>query len=278
MRPFEAELDRDPELALDLARASTEPHAGDRSRNWTALRDRLGLPLSATGTGAPAESASGASASGNDAAHATNGAARSGIAAARAGGLALWQKLLAAGVIAGAAGFVLGKRLDVAPEPQPAPATSTAASVAGARPSSLPQTLEPTPTAPAGVLAPASPSAPEPEVPRARRGVRPASPVAPARPTPDFAAALQLLTRARGALDRDEPALALRLLDELDASFPRELLDQERGATRVLGLCANGEQARAVQLARQLFAGRPRSIYSHRLERSCAGEALGVKP
>jgi hypothetical protein len=108
--------------------------------------------------------------------------------------------------------------------------------------------------------------------------VRPASPVAPARPTPDFAAALQLLTRARGALDRDEPALALRLLDELDASFPRELLDQERGATRVLGLCANGEQARAVQLARQLFAGRPRSIYSHRLERSCAGEALGVKP
>jgi hypothetical protein len=47
MKPFEVDPERNPELTLDLARSSSEPHAADRSLNWAALRGRLGLPLPA---------------------------------------------------------------------------------------------------------------------------------------------------------------------------------------------------------------------------------------
>jgi hypothetical protein len=94
------------------------------------------------------------------------------------------------------------------------------------------------------------------------------------RSDPAFLEALQLLSRARRALDRREPALALGLLDELDTRFARELLDEERAATRVFALCASDERAAALALARSWFVDRPRSIYTRRLEQSCAGEAL----
>ena len=64
------------------------------------------------------------------------------------------------------------------------------------------------------------------------------------------------------------------LLDELDARFSSQLLDEERAATRVLGLCASGDSAAALVLARREFSARPRSIYTRRLEQSCASGAL----
>jgi hypothetical protein len=42
----------------------------------------------------------------------------------------------------------------------------------------------------------------------------------------------------------------------------------------VFALCANGDRAAALTLARRWFSERPRSIYTRRLEQSCASEAL----
>jgi hypothetical protein len=89
-----------------------------------------------------------------------------------------------------------------------------------------------------------------------------------------FLDAVRLLRRARSALSKGEPGLALALLDELDARFPRTLLNEERGATRVLALCAHGRAAEAERLARSLFARHPRSIYAPRIAQSCAAKSV----
>jgi hypothetical protein len=81
---------------------------------------------------------------------------------------------------------------------------------------------------------------------------------------------VRLLRRARSALSKGEAPFALSLLNELDARFPPDVLDEERGATRVLALCANGDEAAAKQLALRLLREYPRSIYAPRLELSCA--------
>jgi hypothetical protein len=53
-------------------------------------------------------------------------------------------------------------------------------------------------------------------------------------------------------------------------------LNEERQATRVLALCANGESDRASQTAAVLRAQSPSSIYLARLQRSCAAELPGA--
>lgn len=275
------------ELTLELARRSHEPAAADRARNLAALRDRLGLPV-------PGSPIAGGPASPQLAAP-----------AARALRLAPWQQLLAVGAFTGVVGFFLG--LGVSERASPDSAAPLAASTAlqharapsPARPdveaprepapsepgTAEPGTAEPSGAAPrAGEAAPraraAAPRAPVTKpAPRAAKARRVQAPRATGetgaeRSDPELLEAVRLLARARRALDRQEPALALGLLDELDARFARELLDEERAATRVLSLCASGEPASALALARSTFADRPRSIYTRRLEQSCARDAL----
>jgi hypothetical protein len=263
-------LESHPELTLELARLSSEPAAGDKARNLAALRSRLGLPMPAppplTGT--------------------TSSVLRiSPVRASR------WQ-LLAVGAVTGALGFLLGSSIQHGPNPGQAQTQLGPPAIArGPLPLTPPLPLVPSPpSSPASVATvterPTAEAEPfetlaRPVSARSRshqHGHSQRSSSGAARQVEatsgDFSAALQLLGRARRALDRGDAELALSLLDDLDTRFSTELLDEERGATRVLALCARGENGPALQLAERMFAGRPRSLYTRRLERSCAAAAL----
>jgi hypothetical protein len=269
------------ELTLELARRSHEPVSADRARNLAALRSRLGLP---------------GSAGGGSLAHGSVPPAQPPLAVApdRLPRFAPWQQLLAVGAVTGTLGFLLGlgvrESAAVATNAQTAAATNTlqpapaatnvteyAKPVQAAAPATPLPVAQPTvaqPTVAQPTVAPPSGTplsrATKPQKPR-----RTAARSTAAEPSaPDFLEAVQLLSRSRRALERQEPALALSLLDELDARFSARLLDEERAATRVLALCASGERERALALARSWFSTRPRSIYTPRLEQSCASEAL----
>jgi hypothetical protein len=256
------------ELTLELARRSHEPIAADKARNLLALRQRLGLPgLASHGAAAPVLQPVAAT------------------ARARALRLAPWQQLVAVGTVTGAIGFFLG--LGVSERASATAASNGALSDSPiSAPAELQQALATLP-APAAETTVAETTVTEP----AERSVSPSANAAlrtratktrhaaarsasAERSDSDFLEAVRLLSRARRTLDRQEPALALSLLDELDERFPSQLLDEERAATRVFALCANGERAAALTLARSWFSQRPRSLYTRRLEQSCAREAL----
>jgi len=203
----------------------------------------------------------------------TGAASPAGAAGSASAVLAPWQQWIAVGLVTGAIGFYLGRRFA---DPLPAVAqqttlATTAPAVTEASPA-LTAHAEAASVAELGTHTVATSRTSSGELRRSATKVTAARPSA--QRSADFLQAVQLLARARRALERGEPALALGLLDELDSRFPREMLDEERGATRVLGLCANGEQPAAVELAQRLFAGRQRSIYTRRIERSCVGAAL----
>lgn len=264
------------ELTLELARRSHEPTTADRARNLAALRGRLGLPAP---LGSPPVS--------NPVPPLRPPAP---AAASRGLGLAPWQQLVGVGVLTGAMGFFLGlgvserassepvgAPLDAALQQAPAPSAVTAPR--DARPELAAVTAETAVPARSALQGSPRPAGAPPE--RARSVVKRsvprqsvATPSVAERSDPELIEAVRLLGRARRALERQEPALALGLLDELDARFARELLDEERSATRVLALCAGGEPAAALELARGWLVDRPRSIYARRLEQSCARAAL----
>lgn len=273
----------DPELTLELARLTTEPLSEDKMRNFTALRSRLGLPVVPLPAGSSAPSGS-----------------LTGVRVLRGGlvGRTPWKQLIVVGVTTGALGFLLGLRFEV-PQSQkqalPAPsATVTAFATQGlsapaeaavtqvSKAGAISVALSDVPVLPAArTTSPALTAAPRSTPNRRSRrtkqdGDASASRIANPEPSAAFLEAVQLLARARRALNRGEPMLALGLLDEIDRRFPPEMLDEERAATRVLGLCANGQNDAAVQLASQFFSGRPRSIYTRRIERSCASSALAL--
>jgi hypothetical protein len=90
---------------------------------------------------------------------------------------------------------------------------------------------------------------------------------------PTFREAVRLLQRAQRAIDAGEPAVGMSLLDQLDARFPSDLLNEERQAARVLGWCASGETDRAFAAAQVLGVKNAGSIYGPRLARSCVALA-----
>jgi hypothetical protein len=280
-------LDPRAQMTLELSRLTQEPSAADRARNLAALRDRLGLPVPGARTTAepttapepaPApELAPGAAALRHS--HPTQPLPQSALG----GASAAWAQLAAVGAISATLGVLVGLSINRS-APSADPFSLPIGSIAA--PSSV--ALEPrteAPPSPAGESAvaaspAASPSAPDAESrkleatvhARRSRAAERAPPLG--RPhAPEFLDAVRLLRRARSALQKGEARLSLGLLDELDARFPRAMLDEERGATRVLALCANDEIDAARRLATRLLADYPRSIYAHRLEQSCAGES-----
>jgi hypothetical protein len=87
-----------------------------------------------------------------------------------------------------------------------------------------------------------------------------------------FSEVIERLRRANLALGRGQASLALMLLAEIDR-HAGATLREERDVTRVLTLCALGEEAAARQIAEPLLAGGSGSIYTRRLEQSCAAPA-----
>jgi len=265
------------ELTLELAQRARAPSAADEARNLAALRARLGLP-GAPGADAKVSTASTASAANT----APSNAAATPIAARALGGKSTsgLSRLVGASTFTGVAGFLLG--LLVAPTLRQEPRESPVAA-------RTPAAVEPASGADVRAAAPveAEPqaaSAPpvEAEAAASPRAARRAPPRAPAVPrpkaaanAPDFLEAVRWLRRAQRAERRGEGALALSLLEQIDERFPPELLGEERQATRVLGLCGTGEPEKARELARELLAKSPRSIYAERLRASCAAPALG---
>lgn len=97
----------------------------------------------------------------------------------------------------------------------------------------------------------------------------------PHRPAPSAAAAaastdalaheLALVDDARGALDHDDAARALKLLDDYASRFPNGTFAQEAAVLRVDALVRRGDRATATALAQRFLAQYPRSPHAPRL-------------
>jgi len=121
--------------------------------------------------------------------------------------------------------------------------------------------------------APASAAARRQLEQRAKARAR-ARPLATSAKSPlTLAEALQLVHRAERAIYSDNAAWALTLLDDLDERAPRAMLHEERLATRILALCADGQVESAERLASRARQEAPSSIYGSILERVCDSAA-----
>jgi hypothetical protein len=301
MKRVEPDADFDVQLTLERARVAREPSLADKQRVLEALQVRIGdlpsLPAageSTTGVRMVVPKLKYASIA-ERAAHFARSLVTSKAAAAH---------LIWVGAATGGLGFWLGAREnDAVPAADQAartgamvapagsgvpPAVVRATAAAPPRPSALtPEHAAPSvaapPVAPSSTPAvapakpiPAPPPAPaaEPRVQRrsaAARGSDAARVSEPPAVDPNarFLEAVRLLARAQRALDGDEPALALALLDELDQRVPRELLSEEREAALVVALCKSGDVDRARRALARLAAHSPSSIYAARIARSC---------
>ncbi len=177
---------------------------------------------------------------------------------------------LAVGAGVFALGFVAGRLApSSASQPPPerdAPAQSEVASL----PPSAPAPAEMMPAA--VTQTPSSASAEPPTLPKntsARASARAsrANASAPSMAR-DWRAELELLERAERALRADNVALALALLSELDARFPRSALREERQAIEVLAQCQAGSTDSAARAERFLRA-HAQSVYAGRIGEMC---------
>jgi hypothetical protein len=295
--------DYDVQLTLELARVAREPTLADKQRVLEALQVRLGdLPsLSSAG-----EATTGVrlvvpkvtrSTLGAHAAHLARSLVSSKVA----------MNLIWVGAATGAIGFWAGVHLTdpdpvepprpvasvargpseppaaleppaVTEPPRKQPESSSSEPTAVARPAPptpqvepIQRAAEPAPLAQSlkAVAAPPPPPGPAPVARRAHDAARGGEAPAPLDDNARFFEAVRLLQRAQRALDGGELALALVLLEELDARFPRELLGEEREAALVIALCKGGDTERASRLAQELVTRSPSSIYAARIARSC---------
>jgi hypothetical protein len=93
-----------------------------------------------------------------------------------------------------------------------------------------------------------------------------------AEPGLSFREVLDQLRRAQQHLKNGHAAVSLLLLADLDRSAG-ELLWEERETTRILALCAGGQDKAARRAAAALERQSPESIYSMRLSDSCVAES-----
>jgi hypothetical protein len=83
-------------------------------------------------------------------------------------------------------------------------------------------------------------------------------------------AELTLIRKARSLLLEGHADEALGALDEHASRFPRGILAEERGAQRIVALCALGRTEAAVEEGRRFVAEHPRSSYGPNVQSSCA--------
>lgn len=208
-------------------------------------------------------------------------------AATSAGRPSPWASLQASGklgLLVGAGlvgvGFLSGylahsSRGPSASSEQPAP-VATAVSVDASRPAvALPDLAPIMATPPLRIDAPQSDELITPRDAEAAERSRERSPrSAPARPRGLNPAApapneeLALLQRAERAVRGDNAALALALISELEARYPRSTLLEERSALELLAHCnvgASDASSRATRFLRQ----HPSSLYAGRIRELC---------
>jgi hypothetical protein len=244
MNPLSARTER----LLELARENSPPPAEARERVERSLARRIALGAGVVSTGAAV----------------THSAAGAGAGAAVAKPLAV----AALGAVMAAAGWRAADWV-VARDP----ATGAAASAPGSRRAAPAPKPGVAAAPPAETVATIAAPQPEPEV--AVRAPRSPSPNREQRAPVELGAAdalreeTEALKLAQQALRDGDTGRALTLLAEQDARYPGGLLQEERAAARVLGLCQRGlgDQARA---AAQRFERRfPRSPLLARVRSSC---------
>jgi hypothetical protein len=262
----------DPELErlLSAARDAAEPSAESRARVTLALAAALPGTLGTDALAPPEPLPSAALKSPLEPV--------AGLAGGRASGV--W--LAAGGAAIAVVGFWLGHSVGRSEAEHELRAVTQAVAQANAS----------TPSAPAALALPAeAAAAPSPEpapvplasadrpepAPRALPRQRGAQVLRAAAPPPEppplnFREVLEQLRRAREQLRNGQATMSLLVLSELDRRAG-EVLREERETTRVLALCAAGQDKAAREVAARLEQLSPRSIYATRLSNSCVVEA-----
>jgi hypothetical protein len=82
---------------------------------------------------------------------------------------------------------------------------------------------------------------------------------------------LQLVRSAQRAVDRGSPALALTLIDQHAAEFPRGSLNHECEAIRIVALCAAGRVASSHEARDRFLQQHPGSPLAARVRATCGG-------
>lgn len=133
------------------------------------------------------------------------------------------------------------------------------------------------PLAPAAAERRAASEPPEPQDPaRSGDATRAASPAAKQRvePAAALAAEVDLITRAKRALERD-PAQSLRLLAAHAERFAAGQLATERAGYRAIALCALGRRDEGTAEARTFVAAHGGGSLARRVERECEIDERG---
>ena len=287
------------ERALLRAGASIEAPRGAREAVWAALIAQLPpVPPTSGDVSVAAKAANAASTANAGTSGPVGGATSTGVAG---GGAAMLEGALLG---AGAAFALIAAYMVVMPDDAPAPApiatvATLDARTAEARPASprggtsvpssgltpmssaAPSSVatEPAPTASATASAPTPRSSPAPSSGAAGSGSRAsAGPsafgggygVSGAAPTSDRASQIREESRrlgdARAALQHGDAAVALALLERLQAAYPGAILAQEREALAVEALARSGRRTEAAARARAFLDAYPTSPFATGLQ------------
>jgi len=239
------ELDQNARALLEQARSHHDPGPGAEQRVRAALASALsGGPLPATID------------SGDAASSVAHTAAVGGVAA----------KLVAGGLIVGAAGFGAGYVTGRAEARVAVPSTAPVA------PSALPVPARLVPS----VHLPEPIESPVEEPGDSVKGPAHGSGPPPARSTDSHRARSRLdeevllLRRAQRSLRDGYPDESLEILDRMDTEIAGGVLQEERAVARVLALCESGETSQAKHAAERFLAAYPSSVHAARIRSSCA--------
>lgn len=259
-----SDVDSEEEQILARTRRAWAPCESDAERVRIALQTALGSPGAipgATNRGTHTEATTPAPASPSTAASASMHATPLLTAAAK------W--LAGALVVASATvgGYRLGLR-DGRHEGKPA----IAVAVVRARPTTsvrVPQPSAAEATPPPAAVTPSAPPSP-PQTSPAPLPPRPIVTSTPAAQTPSIQLELRGLRRVERALRDDFPALAIRVLTQLDREVPHSQMLEERAAAWALARCAT---LRSSAIADDFAQRYPRSVYAERVSTGCGAPA-----
>jgi hypothetical protein len=81
------------------------------------------------------------------------------------------------------------------------------------------------------------------------------------------------MRRIERALRNEQPALALALLAEVEARFPRSALEEERLAASVMAHCGLHDPGHE-RRAQSFLESRPRSVYRTRVVAACGAPGV----
>jgi hypothetical protein len=84
---------------------------------------------------------------------------------------------------------------------------------------------------------------------------------------------LALMRRIERALRNDQPAIALALVAEAEARFPKSALDEERLAASVVAHCGLQDPGHT-RRAEDFVQSRPRSVYRTRVLAACGAPGV----